>query len=257
MADIASAPQRPRAGFWRRIAAALIDGLVVSVPIQLVVVVLFAMTNGAVQTTSGFTTKKCSRDIPIAELPKGLDPPPPERANHAEICRTSFFGLETARRLTVSRTTQDGIVKKTFSYSYMLDAGGRPINGTSLDWVVVLALATYLIALEHRLGKTVGKGALGLRVADTLDMERIGIPLRKAVIRNVMIWSWAFPMLIVLLVGLLLTGDMEGLLDGSFFTWFTAAGLLSLAWLLWMVIQIGCKLDPAYDRIAGTAVLRV
>jgi uncharacterized RDD family membrane protein YckC len=258
MSDIESAPQQARAGFWRRWAAFLIDGVLISVPIQLLVVVLFAMTSGAVQVSTGVVYNNCLRHVAMADLPKDLVPPPPVQANFAVICSTSFFGLETARRLTVSRTTKEGFVTKTVSQAYMLDANDKPKNGTTLDWLVELAILIYLIAMERRLGATVGKRALGVRVIDTLDPRRIGIPLRKAVIRNVMLWSWAFPMLIVLLGYLVLSnGGPEGMMTGSFFTWFAAAGVLGMAWALWMFVDIVRKRDPIYDRLAGTAVLRV
>ena len=248
---------KPRAGFWRRLVALIIDAIIVSLPIQILVVVLFALTNGAVQTTSGLAVSHCLT-IPVTELPQGLDPPPPAGANRAVTCSSSFFGLETARSLTVSRVTKEGAVTKTFSRSYALDAQGNPRSAISLDVVAFVALFIYLIALEHRLGATWGKRLLGIRVAEIESPERVGIPLRKAVFRNLLIWAWAIPLLAVLLVSLIVShGDMELLLEGNFFIWFAVAAVLALAGCLWVLIQIVRKLDPIYDKIAGTAVLRV
>jgi uncharacterized RDD family membrane protein YckC len=249
---------KPRAGFWRRSVAFIIDGIIVSVPIQILVVVLFALTNGAVQTTSGIAFSNCLKTPQLTELPQGLDPPPPAGANHAVICSTSLFGLETARRLTVSRVTKEGVVTKTFSRTYALDAQGKPRNAISFDVVVFLALFIYLITMEYRLGATWGKRLVGIRVANIERPERVGIPLRKAVFRNLLIWAWAGPLLVVLLVYLIVShGDVELLMDGNFFIWFAVAAVLALAWCLWVLIQIVRKLDPIYDKIAGTAILRV
>jgi uncharacterized RDD family membrane protein YckC len=249
---------RPRAGFWRRLSAFIIDTIIVSLPIQILVVVLFALTNGAVQTTSGISFGNCLKTLQITELPQGLDPPPPANSNQAVICSTSFFGLESARRLTVSRVTKEGIVTKTFSRTYALDAQGKPRNAVSLDSVAVLALFIYLITMEYRFGATLGKCLLGIRVADADGPERLGIPLRKAGIRNLLMWAWAVPLFAVLLVFLIVShGDWELLMEDSFFVWFWLAGIPVFAWHLWVLVQIVCKLDPIYDKIAGTAVLRV
>ena len=60
-----------------------------------------------------------------------------------------------------------------------------------------MALAIYLIALEHRFGADRGKHLLGLRVAETLDAQQVGVSLRRAVVRNVMIWLGVLQMMIV------------------------------------------------------------
>jgi uncharacterized RDD family membrane protein YckC len=145
----------------------------------------------------------------------------------------SFFGLETARRLTVSRAAQGDTA--TASRAYMLDASDRRTKGVSLDWLLFPTFLLYLIALEHRFGTTIGKQLSGLRVVDAAVTERSGVPLRKATIRNVLIWGWALP--------------AEA--------WLPGAGLLGIAWILWILIQGDRKIDPIYDRIAGTAVLRM
>jgi uncharacterized RDD family membrane protein YckC len=191
-----SAPLQGRAGFYRRCGAALIDAVAVSAAFQLVAAVLFAATLGAMQTTSGFHIKHCERKVAIADLPKGLAPAPPADADAAVICRISFFGLETARQLTVSRTAKGGADEEA-SQTYMC------------------------------FGTTLGKRMFSLRVIDPTASKRNGIPLRKAMVRNLLIWSWAIP--------------AE--------SWLPGAGLLGLAWIAWILIQ--------GDRIAGTAVLRV
>jgi uncharacterized RDD family membrane protein YckC len=226
---------RPRAGFYQRCGAALIDLIVVSTAFQVLVAVLFAATLGAVQTTSGFHVKNCQRKVAIAALPTNLDPDPPEHADSAVICRISFFGVETARQLTVSRNAKGGIDAEKASRTYMLDANDRPKKGLSLDWLLFPAFLLYLAALEHRFGTSIGKWMFGLRAIDTEAPERSGVPLSKAMIRNVLIWGWALPAA----------------------SWLPGAGLLGIAWCLWILIQGDHKVDPIYDRIARTAVLRI
>ena len=184
--------------------------------------------------------------VPITQLPNDLNPPPPQGANFAVICRTSCTDLETARRLFVSLVRRDGIVTKTYSRTYMLDADSHQTDGTSLDWFAFVALAIYLIALEHRFGATVGKHLLGLRVAETLDAQRVGVSLRRAVVRNVMIWLGVLPMMIVAFGDFVLSrGDTEAFWTGGFFAWFMAAGLLGMVWYLWVAIQVARKRDQS------------
>jgi uncharacterized RDD family membrane protein YckC len=252
VSELASA--RPRAGFWRRFCALLVDSIVVTVPIQLIVVVLYAMSDGAVQINSGVVFTHCQV---VSRWPEGLDPPPPAGSNFARACRASFFGLETARWLVVGRVTQEGIVTKTISRTYRLGRDGKVRSVTSLDWIALLGLLVYVVAMECRFGATLGKWLLQIRTWDIAEPGHVGIPLRKAVLRNLLIWVGIVPMLVVLIVSTIVNeGDLESVFGGSFFAWFAAAAALGIVWNLWVVIEIARKRDPIYDRIAGTVVLR-
>jgi hypothetical protein len=55
-----------RAGFWRRVLAFVIDMAVVLIPLQVVVAVLFAQTNGAVQGSYGLVFNSCQKTQSIA-----------------------------------------------------------------------------------------------------------------------------------------------------------------------------------------------
>jgi uncharacterized RDD family membrane protein YckC len=242
-----------RAGFWRRFGALLCDIIVVIVPLQLMFVVLYAMSDGTMQSSSVFS--RCSDFREIPQLPEGLTPPPPAGSNFARLCHGSFFGLETGRWLVIGRVTKEGIVTKSISVKYWIGVDGKITNVIPLDWVTLLAPFIYLVAMECRFGATLGKRLLHIRAADIAEPRRIGIPLRKAVIRNLLIPFGAVPMLVVLLV-FVNKGDLEGAFGGNFFVWFGAAGVLGQLWNLWILIDLVCKRDPIYDRIAGTAVLR-
>jgi uncharacterized RDD family membrane protein YckC len=121
----------------------------------------------------------------------------------------------------------------------------------------LLALFIYLVAMECRFGATLGKRLLHIRAADIAELRRTGIPLRKAVLRNLLIPIGVVPMLVVLFVSYIANkGDPEGTFGGNFFVWFGAAGVVGTVWNLWVLIEIVRKRDPIYDKIAGTAVLR-
>lgn len=255
MLDAGSTIQRPRAGFWRRFAAAIVDVLIVTVPIQLAVVVLFAATNGAIQTTSGLAYTNCT-PIKVEQLPQGLVPPPPDKANFAKICSTGFFGLETARQLVVTRVTKTSYGANFYNSTYALNASGHQSDPTSLNWLAYLALATYLVLMERRFGATVGKHLLGLRVVQTREPEQTGLPWRNAVARYVMMAAGYLPAVMFVLVGARLFGG-DHLLDGKLFYGFAACASLGTAWLVWHIVEAARKRDPLYDRVAGTAVVRV
>jgi uncharacterized RDD family membrane protein YckC len=246
-----------RGGFWRRVWAFVVDVLLTMVPFQIVVAVLYPMTDGAIQISSGIVISICQNRTDVATLPSGLDPPPPAGANYTSACRASFFGLETARWLTVGRETREGAITKKVWRTYALDREGRLTKAYTVDWIAYLALFLYLVALEHRLGATLGKKWLGLRVIDVRQMDRPRIPLGQAVARNLLLWIGLYPMLIVFLGALLIgSGGLEGLMNGGFFAWFMASGLLGIAIYIWIVIAIARKRDPIYDALARTAVVR-
>ncbi len=251
----------PRAGFWRRFIATLVDSIIVSLIAAIVVgipvVLLYAASNGAIQFV-GLSLTQCVT-VDLAQLPEGLDPPPPVRATSAVDCRIFLFGLqETARVLTVARTTKQGNVTETIGKRYMLGADGKPRKGISLDWVSPILFLIYLITLETRFGATLGMRPCHIRVVDIEAPSRAGIPLRKAVLRILLIWAGVVPVLTVLFAALIADhGSGEAIFNsGWLFTALFAAGLLTIAYYLWILVDVVTKKDPIYDRIARTAVLR-
>lgn len=243
-----------RAGFWRRIGALLVDSMVVLLPLQILVAILFAQTNGAVQGNFGFVSTICA---PLSSIPAGLQPPPPTDVNSVSECRSSLFGFETSRALTVGTVVQKDNVTSGRYMTYALDADGKPTTPFDVTWLALLVLLIYLIFLESRSGATVGKRLLGMRVIDPANPARVGIPLGKAVIRNLAMWIGAIPALLMMIMILFLSTDPLGAMSGSgFWLAFTAAALIEIAWFIWIIVSVSKKRDPIYDRIAGTSVLR-
>ena len=131
-----------RAGFWRRVGALLIDFIIVLLPLQILVAILFAQTNGAVQGNVGFFTRICA---PVSSIPEGLQPPPPANANSVNECRSGFFGFETSRTLSIGTVVQKNNVRSGHYMTYALDAAGKPTTPFNMNWLAMLALLTYLI----------------------------------------------------------------------------------------------------------------
>src|SRR5262245_30361117 len=154
-----------RAGFWRRLFAFAIDIAVVSLPFQVIVAILFEATSGWIQLSGGITFTTC---VDSREVPEGLVPSPPAGSNFARECRVFFFGGETVRHLQVGRITKEGSTWKAVYRGYMLDRDGHPINGVSIDWLVIAVFVAYLFAMETRTGATLGDRWTRIRVVDVL-----------------------------------------------------------------------------------------
>jgi uncharacterized RDD family membrane protein YckC len=248
-------PVGARAGFWRRWLALFIDGIIISLPFQVVVAILFAATAGRIQQIGGLTYTNCSI---LETVPDGLSPPPPASFNFARECNIYFFGAQTARSLQVGRVTNEGATTKIVSRGYMLDRDGRPIDGVSVDWIVMVAFIAYLLAMETRAGATLGDRATRIRVVDAAVPAAPSVPLRKIVTRYVAVLAGFLPMLAVALVYFWQYGaDLEEFAASNIYRWLLITGAVALGWILFLNVQIIRKRDPLYDKIAGTAVVRV
>jgi len=194
-------PVGVRAGFWRRWLALWIDGIIISLPFQVVVAILFAATSGRIQQgvdgiSAGMGLTYCSKRQAV---PDGLAPPPPAGSNFARECNVYFFGAQTARTLQVGRDTKEGAITKTVSRYYMLDRHGRPIDGVSADGIVTMAFIAYLFAMEARTGASLGDRAMRIRVVDAAVPAAPSVPLRKIVTRYLAASVGFLPMLAVAL----------------------------------------------------------
>ena len=244
----------PRAGFWRRWWALIIDGIIVTLPFGMLAAVLFATTAGMIQMNSGLFTS-C---VDGKTIPQGLNPPPPHDSNAMRVCRVSFFGATTAATLTVARVTREGATTTSVSQSYMLDKEGIPIRGTSIDWIYQLGFVAYLVAMVWKTGKTLGARAAGVRVIDVANPGAAGVPLGRAIGRYLAMMIGAVPALALLSYQYATTGgNADAMFTGQFFQWFAYAGVFGGVWAIVLIIQIARKTDPVYDRLAGTAVVKV
>jgi hypothetical protein len=243
----------PRAGFWRRLTAILIDAFLVLLPVQVLAVILFATTAGTVQMYSGVTFKYCDKAV----VPQGLIPPPPHDSNFAQICRVSFFGATTGVVLTVARVTTEGSVTKTVDQSYMVNTDGDPINGLSIDWIALLAIFIYLVSMIWKTGRTIGARIVGIRFINVSAPDKPGVPIGKVALRYLAMWIGSVPAFAFWTYRKMTTdGSADAMFAGSFFEWFIGPALIGVAWYIWLVVQVARKKDPAYDRLAGTAAVR-
>lgn len=128
-----------------------------------------------------------------------------------------------------------------------------------VNWIAVLILFAYLVFMETRSGVTFGKRCVDVRAVDPADPAHVGLPVRKAVIRQLAKLIGSIPGFVVLLVLYANVGgveDMQAILGASWFRFVSIGGwLIGAAWLLWIVVSLARKDDPIYDRLAGTAVI--
>lgn len=241
-----------RAGFWRRVGALIIDSIIIFLPLQILVAILFAQTNGNVHG-GFFVSTECHS---VSAIPDGLRPPPPPDANFANQCKSSFFGFPTAHVLVVGVVTKTDNITTTRSFNYPLDASGKPTNALDMSWIGMLVLLLYLIAMEWRSGATVGKRVLKMRVFEADNITGVGVPLSKAVIRNLAMWIGMIPALLLMIKILFFTADpLTAMSRSGFWLAFVVAFAIEVAWIIWIVVSVSRRSDPIYDRIAGTSLV--
>jgi uncharacterized RDD family membrane protein YckC len=249
--------RRPRAGFWRRLGAFLCDAALVLIPLQIVVAILFALTNGAIQGNFGFQTTLCSS---LDKVPDGLQPALPEGFNSIQDCRLSLFGLVTGRKLVVAKVTETGNSRTAIFRNYSLDANGSPKEGAfDVTWVAILTLLAYMVCMEWRSGETLGKRATGIRVVDVRNPAGTGIPFGRALVRQVATYAGLLPLVALEIGTVIFVSDvarLEALMTSqSYILLLVVAGLFGLAWMIWILVSLARKHDPIYDRLAKTAVV--
>jgi hypothetical protein len=223
-------------------------------PFGVLAAILFAMTAGTVQMNSGFF----SSCVDGKTIPQGLNPPPPHDSNAMRVCRVSFFGATTGATLTVARVTQQGGTTTSVSQSYMLDKEGSPVRGTSIDWIYQLGFIAYLVAMIWKTGRTLGARAAGIRVIDVANPGASSVPLGRAIGRYLAMMIGAVPLFALLIYQYAASGgSADAMFTGQFFQWFTYAAVFGAVWAIVIIGQMGLKIDPVYDRLAGTAVVKV
>lgn len=263
MSDGAStdAERRPgywrRGGFWRRAAAWLVDCSVVLIPLQIVVVVLFAWTNGRIQGSFGFVLRTCT---PLAALPPGLQTKIPDPTSFVD-CRSSLLGAGTSRYLIVSRSETQGATTTGVFETFWLDPSGQlaqlPVYNAS--WIAVLVLLVYVVGMEGLRGQTLGKRLLGIRTVALSGGRTIGTGIYRALARRLAMMLFVLAALPSWAMAAWIGDDMAAasrlLVDPTYRAASIAGTALSVAWFVWIAVSMVRKRDPIYDRIAGTAVL--
>nr|WP_292773878.1 RDD family protein [Mesorhizobium sp.] len=247
-----------RAGFWRRLAAFVIDAACVLLPLQILVAVLFALTGGYIQSNFGVTRTNCTS---LSALPAGLQTQI-TNPTHVQDCRTSLLGFDTSRVLVVSRVESGEVSTTTVSESFWLDAEGQLAvqAGYNVTWGALLALLAYFVVLEAIYGRTIGKTAMRIRAIRVASPEPRGVGWGRALARRFAWQIGGIPFILTQIPIVMAGNNLEAIASILNSPAYSVAAIVSAiimaAWLAWLAISMARKRDPVYDRIAGTAVVR-
>lgn len=240
-----------RGRFWRRALALLIDLAVAAVILQLIAFVVFPITGGRAQFVSG-VAPSCSA---VNAIPKGVSLPADYAVGWITDCRYGFFGMTSARILTVTRIPQnEATASARTNIVHLLDAEGKPFNAPTLDSLALPFLFVLRIWFDR------GRGTLGRRICrvrltgviEGLPPLPIGAAARRYAAQALplvplVIWS--------LLQRVMASEQAVASLSGSVLLAMPGASLLIAVPIA--VYAIVCRQDAWYDRWAMTRVLRL
>ncbi len=122
----------PRARLLRRLAAFLLDCLIIGIPFQAIAIVLYLGTNGAVYMSSGvLSSNDCNQ---MAAVPANLEPAPAPNSNFALLCIHSLFGLEHGRTMSVGVSERNRWDPTTVK-QYSIAPDGQVRDGWDIEWL--------------------------------------------------------------------------------------------------------------------------
>jgi uncharacterized RDD family membrane protein YckC len=233
------AAEFPIGGFWRRLAAQLVDAVVWAVVATFFAVALVYFAPHVFGLSNAFPQFiKCE---PLSVIPTDVqvrDPFP----NTAQLCSISYFGVHFRNEIRLNETDAAGNIETLASYP--VDRQRRPIQVFDLAVLLEIGFFAYLVFCQATRGETLGKGLLRLRVVGP-DGGPPG--WRPALIRNLVLSS---PWLLVWIV------PATWLVDTS-----TLGAANSVVFLMTLALAVQIALTASrgrpsiHDRLAGTRVI--
>lgn len=248
--ELADATAWPHVGgFWRRLFAALIDYLVVLIPLFTLAAVLFQLTDGGVKGHFWLNWRLCQEATVHGN--------PSLEHYKWQVCRTSLLGFPVAEWAVGTITDTQSVAAPAVSID--LDQKGN-FRSTALDlgFVELLVLATYLLVMETTSGRSVGKRALTLVVRDEYDWHRRGLSMQKAVRRQGVKFLGTVPFVLTGAWFAFQSWGSDPVVTSTYsrleFVGAFAALAVALIWPAWIGLSIALGNEPIHDRIAGTTV---
>jgi len=240
---------RSRDLFWRRVAAAAVDVLVLVVVAQVAAIALYAASEGKLRSSTVVKSARCQAVHAMsAKMLEGVAVLAGARPVAAQVCALSMAGFETGRYATVMLQAQEGEVTRSLAFSRPLDRKGLPTTPVILDWVYPLAFVLVMSLAEGLFGATLGKRALGLKVVAVDGGGRLG--LARALLRNAVIYGGAAMVLVAPLVAALAGIRLPPL------AYYAAVGVFGLLVLAPFAMLAEANPRALYDRWAGADVVR-
>jgi uncharacterized RDD family membrane protein YckC len=240
----------PIAGFWIRLLAQIIDGLIWAVAVTVVGVILVALAPDRFGLAKPIWQARFCEALQVipssAPAIEGLNP------QVAFRCRRSFFGLKLADEIILVEKRQPPNATGTYSVAYEVDDQLRPKQVFNIDGPLWLLFCLYIIVAQGRFGATLGKRAFRLRV---LGLGGRPPGYRAALIRNVVLNMPGF----IFLVGLLAIVPAGGFFNNLTLFFWVGGLCVFLAFVIavnvwWTATH---ERPSIHDRLAGTRVVRL
>lgn len=250
---VSSPSSGPRAGFWRRFAALMFDGLLVGAVAGMLGSLAFSVTGGKIQVGGvGLSWTSCA---PLSAMPVDLVPRPPEGSDYAQMCDGGALPFATSERfLRVGREGAgpggEHAGARGVSRTYPLSSAGRLVAATDLTWAAQLGFFAYFLVCLVRRGRTLGMRLLRLRLlVPPAETSPIGVPIRLLLVRTGVVLGGFAPAVLAAVLALLLpAGGATGPLVA-------AAVVLAVLWVGYNAILVARGDDAVYDVVAGLAML--
>ncbi len=245
----------PRAGFWRRSFAFLLDLTLIVAVTGPIGIWLGSVTSGSIRVSNTIVdVSVCAKGT----IPSELQLPSDFKATNIVQCTKSFFGIPHDWVLGISEQTPLGPNSVyTRSVTVPLDPMGQLANPFYVDILIPFLLAAYLILAERKFGRSAGKRMLGVFVR-SID----GKPLRsvqtakRTFLYLVPIFCYQTDQLYLMTIDSSKWGvEAFGHSTALKIDWFVTA-FLTLAFVINFVFTAWRGTLPWHDEWAGTEVVR-
>jgi uncharacterized RDD family membrane protein YckC len=237
-----------RAGLWPRAIALLIDGCLVTLVLGFLGLALFVPTGGRIRVADMLVgSRTCTAQNPQILKDLNIALPPDFQPTHLVRCTKTLLGYVHDRVLVVAEITQSEAATVARDLTFPLDTEGLPTRPFYLDSLWFVIFAAYVLVLEWRTGRTLGKDLMDVRVQAVAG----GLPTPVQVGKRFLVRFCP-----AILLGSLSLMPMTGV---------TAATAPALFWLASVipvlviqgnfVIEVRRGALPWHDRFAGTEVV--
>jgi uncharacterized RDD family membrane protein YckC len=233
-----------RAGLWPRAMALFIDGCLITVVLGVLGLVLFVPTGGKIRVAGeSVGSQDCAPQNPQVLQELNVSVPPDLHITHVVRCTRSVLGYVHDRVLIVAEITRSGATTLTRERTFPLDTEGRPVRAFYLDSLSGLLFAAYVLLLEWRTGRTLGKDLMDIRVQSLGgNPPNLVQAIKRFFIRFLDI-------ILLEILELIPMATAPGLF------WLVVGLLYFVAVLVNFIISVRRNALPWHDRFAGTEVV--
>ncbi len=243
----------PRAGFWRRFGSLTLDYFIMTIPLQVLAVVLYAYSDGRIQSSFGGFPFQVCRSLSAddaSKLASKLSTTLMPDWNYAHDCSTTLFGLAHARAFVFGKFTQAPGMSTNIWQRYPVNVGSS-MPPVEWGWVSSVIFTVYLCVALLQFGKTIGMRFTKTRLITTSEPTRRGVAFWRILYRSLLVSLPGVPLTIAFTYAATQATSISGVP-----LYVLVAFGIAIGFWLWILRTLILKQDPYYDRVAGTAVVR-